>query len=61
MYKTCFLKRKLKNKNNLLLCKQTLENDECKTDIYEFKNEIEIAYIEVQWTAMWLFQSVELS
>jgi hypothetical protein len=28
------------------MCKQTLENDECKTDIYEFKNEIEIAYIE---------------
>ncbi len=26
--------------------KQTLENDECKTDIYKLKNEIEIAYIE---------------
>jgi hypothetical protein len=41
-----FLKKETEKQNNLLVCKQTLENDECKTDIYEFKNEIDIAYIE---------------
>jgi hypothetical protein len=41
-----FFKRMLKNKNSLSMRKQTLENDECKTDIYKLKNEIEIAYIE---------------